>query len=136
MTNIKSRFLQIASNKGISYEKFLSELDVSYSGFKGKQKETGISSDVIVRLKTIHPEVDLDWLVMGTEQNAFSNLVNDSENAYKKQSSKNVDFEQYKIITDKKIAELEDKLNVFTRLKSVDLKAIEMLINLIENARV
>jgi hypothetical protein len=50
MTNIKQRILQIAKNKGFSYENFCKEIDVSYSGFKGNSLNTSIKSDTLVTL--------------------------------------------------------------------------------------
>ena len=64
-TKIKERILQIAKNKGISYEKFFNEIDSSYSNFKGEQKKTALGSDTIDRIIAKYPDIDLHWLITG-----------------------------------------------------------------------
>ena len=51
-TNIKERVLQIAKDKGLSYEFFFSDLGLSYSNFKGKQRNTSLQSDSIDKIKS------------------------------------------------------------------------------------
>jgi len=81
-TNIKERTLQVAKNKGISYELFFSELGLSYSNFKGKQKESSLNSDSIVRIITKHPEIDLYWFVTGIEQTPPKQVINEPAETY------------------------------------------------------
>lgn len=66
-TNIKERVLQIAKNQNISYETFFKDLGISYSNFKGKQKESSLQSDAIDKILTRYPDVDLQWLITGKE---------------------------------------------------------------------
>lgn len=67
-TNIKERVLQIAKNQNISYETFFNELGISYSNFKGRQKETSLQSDAIDKILTKYPDVDIEWLITGKEK--------------------------------------------------------------------
>lgn len=72
-TNIKERVLQVSKNKGISYEVFFKNLGLSYSNFKGIQKNTSLQSDAIDKIMTIYPDVDLHWLITGKEETIIEN---------------------------------------------------------------
>lgn len=65
ITNIKERILYLSEYKGISKEKFFADLGVSYGNFKGKSKATAINSDVLVKISTLFPSINLDWLIHG-----------------------------------------------------------------------
>lgn len=82
MTNIKERVLQIAKNKGVSYEKFFKDLGLSYSNFKGYQKKSGLNSDSIVIILTKYPETDLHWLVTGESKKAENFTLNEAQEPY------------------------------------------------------
>ena len=82
-TNIKQRVLQIAKNKGLSYEFFFSDLGLSYSNFKGKQRNTSLQSDSIDKIISKYTDVDLHWLITGEKKYAIheaSNKVNEPTN--------------------------------------------------------
>lgn len=64
-TNIKERVLLISKNKGVSYEKFFKELDITYSNFKGKQKKTGLNSNVLDKIISKYPDISTYWLLTG-----------------------------------------------------------------------
>ena len=66
--NIKERILKVAKNQGLSYESFLTKVDLKYANFKGKQKLGGINSNSLERIVSEFPEVDLHWLVTGEEK--------------------------------------------------------------------
>lgn len=65
MTTIKERVLQIAEYYGVKKESFFSELELSYANFKGKQKESALSSDAIDKILSKYPKVSSRWLVKG-----------------------------------------------------------------------
>lgn len=65
MTNIKERVLQIADFYEVTKENFFKELGLSYANFKGKQKNSGLSSDSIDTILTKYPEISPEWLVLG-----------------------------------------------------------------------
>ena len=64
-SNIKERILQLASFKGISYEKFFKDIGMSYGNFKGKSKLTPLNSNAIADIFTRFPEVNLEWIITG-----------------------------------------------------------------------
>lgn len=80
-TNIKERILQIANNKGVSYETFLSTVDLKYSNFKGRQKNSGLNSKSIETLISKYPDIDLHWLITG-EHKKESSMVHEPALAY------------------------------------------------------
>ncbi|MDA7706125.1 MAG: hypothetical protein P8P13_05870 [Flavobacteriaceae bacterium] len=87
-TNIKERVLQIAKSKGLSYEFFFNDLGISYSNFKGKQKNTSLQSDSIDKIITKYTDIDLHWLITGQKkygENDASNKVSEpsTESIYK-----------------------------------------------------
>lgn len=64
---IKERVLTIAKEKKISFEKFCEGIGMSYSSFKGPQKSSSLNSDAIDKIITKYPDVDVHWLITGTE---------------------------------------------------------------------
>lgn len=65
MTTIKDRVLQIAEYYGVKKELFFKELELSYANFKGKQKESALSSDAIDKILTKYPNISTNWLIKG-----------------------------------------------------------------------
>ena len=80
-TNIKERVLQIAKDKGLSYEFFFNDLGISYSNFKGKQRNTSLQSDSIDKIISKYTDIDLHWLITGQtkySENEGLNKVSES----------------------------------------------------------
>lgn len=67
-TNIKERVLQIAKKEGYSYQSFFDLVGLSYSNFKGIQKESSLGSDAIDKILSNFPDIDLHWLITGEEK--------------------------------------------------------------------
>ncbi|CVK15190.1 Peptidase S24-like [Apibacter mensalis] len=65
LTNVKERILYFANYKGVSYEKFIKEIGMSYASFKGLAKERPINSDALVNILSIYPEINSEWLLIG-----------------------------------------------------------------------
>ncbi len=66
ITSIKKRLLQVAKNKGISYEIFFKEFGTTYANFKGKSLNSSLRSNVLVEFSTKYPDIDLHWLITGS----------------------------------------------------------------------
>lgn len=64
-TNIKERVLQIAEIKGISKEKFIESIGMTYGNFKGKSKNTPLNSNAIEDILTSNRDIDPEWLLTG-----------------------------------------------------------------------
>lgn len=67
-TTIKERLRQLAKNKGISYEKLYSIIEMTDGSFKGSAIKRSLNSDAIVKFYTKYPDVDLQWLITGKER--------------------------------------------------------------------
>lgn len=64
-TYIKERVLYIAEFKGISKERFLESIGMTYGSFKGTAKKGSLNSDAIAKLYTNHPDINPRWLLTG-----------------------------------------------------------------------
>lgn len=65
MTSIKYRVLQIADFYKVKKEDFFDDLGLSYANFKGKQKNSALSSDSILLILDKYPNISVEWLVLG-----------------------------------------------------------------------
>lgn len=73
---IKIRLLQVAKNKGISYEKFFKDFGTTYENFKGKSLKSSLRSKVLGDFSQEYPDVDLNWLITGKQK-----IENEKENS-------------------------------------------------------
>lgn len=77
---IKERILQYAEFKGISKEKFIEDLGMTYGNFKGKQKLTSVNSDFLDSILSKYPNINIEWVVSGIgkmekESNLYENKL-------------------------------------------------------------
>lgn len=76
-TNIKERVLYIAESKGVSKEKLLESIGMTYGSFKGKAKNRSLNSDAIEKILTIYEDINPDWLLTGSgEINRDIDIIN------------------------------------------------------------
>lgn len=61
--DIKDRFLEFITYKGLSKRKFQESIGVSNSYIQNISN--GISAEVLHRIKEIYPELSTDWLITG-----------------------------------------------------------------------
>lgn len=66
LTNIKERVIEVAKTKGFRLEDFFCKIGSSYGNFKGKSKNTALSSDAIAEISSIIPDLNLTWLITGS----------------------------------------------------------------------
>lgn len=90
---IKERVLQIAQNKGVSYDKFCKDIGMTYGSFKGSQKKTTINSDALDKILSINNEVSPDWLLTGKGSMYRNSLdiLNENTATYKLRTDKNLE---------------------------------------------
>lgn len=62
---VKERILKYAENKGLSKEKFIEDLGMTYGNFKGKQKLTSVNSDFLDNLLSKYPDINMEWVLSG-----------------------------------------------------------------------
>lgn len=75
ITSIKERVLQLADKQTISKEKFFLKIGSSYANFKGKSKNSALSSEVIANISTQFPDANITWLLTGQGE-MFTEKVN------------------------------------------------------------
>lgn len=62
---IKQRVLQFVENQHISKEEFFKKTGISSSNFKGKGAESELGGEKIVKILSIFPDINPEWLVLG-----------------------------------------------------------------------
>ena len=62
---IKERILQILDYYREPKEKFFEKIGFTSANFRGKNKEKSVGSDIIEKIFTEFPEINLDWLLTG-----------------------------------------------------------------------
>lgn len=80
LSNIKDRVLQIAENKEIAKETFFKKIGVSYGNFKGKSKDSSLSSAIVAEISTNFPDVSLEWLILGKGSMIKNEIVQKENN--------------------------------------------------------
>lgn len=65
MDNVKERLLQFAKIQKLVMMDFYKKISVSSSNFSGKGGDSALSTDKIIHILTIYPELSADWLLLG-----------------------------------------------------------------------
>ena len=65
MSTPKERIIELLNYKDINVSTFFPSINLSYSNFKGRQLKSSPSVDVLAKIKTIIPDVNIEWLVTG-----------------------------------------------------------------------
>lgn len=86
MDKIKERLLYFAKEQKLVMMDFYKKITVASSNFSGKGAESALSTDKIVHILTIYPELSADWLLlekgeMLRKNNAKNMTVSDSPQA-------------------------------------------------------
>lgn len=77
LTNIKDRVLFIAKKQPMTVENFFKSIGMTSASFRGKAKDSPLNSNAIVNIITKYPEVDLQWLIMGTPSEGSSDALSE-----------------------------------------------------------
>ncbi len=64
MDVIKARLLQFAKNQKLIMGDFYKKITVASSNFSGRGAESALSTDKIVQILTVYPELSADWLLL------------------------------------------------------------------------
>lgn len=63
---IKAKILQIADLENITKKELFERLGVSSSNFRGKSLMSEINADVIAKISSVFPSVNIQWVLTGT----------------------------------------------------------------------
>ena len=86
MDKVKERLLQFAKIQKLVMMDFYKKITVASSNFSGKGGDSTLSTDKIIHILTIYPELSADWLLlekgeMLRKNNAKNMTVSDSPQA-------------------------------------------------------
>lgn len=65
LTTTKRRILELVKFQGFQVSKFFSEIGDNYENFKGKKLDTEPGIEILVKIRTKIPDVNIDWLLTG-----------------------------------------------------------------------
>ena len=65
LTFVKERMLYVAKAKGIRLSDFCESIGQTYGNYKGENIKSAVSSEVLVRLLALHPDVSADFILRG-----------------------------------------------------------------------
>lgn len=87
VSNIKYRIKEFAENTGENKDLFFEKLGTTSANFRGKKLETKVNADVIEKIVSFYPDVDLEWLITGKEskkEKEYVLQVKEEEESYGK----------------------------------------------------
>ena len=68
VSNIKERIKEFAENTGLTQDVFFKKINSTAANFRGKKLETGVNADLIERIVSLYPSIDLHWLITGEKK--------------------------------------------------------------------
>lgn len=86
MDKIKERLLYFAKEQKLVMMDFYKKITVASSNFSGKGAESALSTDKIVHILTIYPELSADWLLLEKGEMLRKNSAKNVAVAYAPQS--------------------------------------------------
>lgn len=115
--NIKERVLQIAENQEKSKQDFFKKVNLKYSNFTGKSKQSDLTSGAVAEIILNYPEINPMWLLTGNGEM----LIKDPSSKINKSNAKLDTIEN--IIAERVLTLLAPKLdeikNVFTQNNNI-----------------
>lgn len=62
---VKERILHFIENQHLTKESFFKEVGVTSANFRGVNLKSALSTDVVVRILSIYPDLSAEWLLTG-----------------------------------------------------------------------
>ncbi|MCD8418685.1 MULTISPECIES: hypothetical protein [Tenacibaculum] len=96
-TNIKERVLYLAEKEEVSKQFFFRKVDLKYSNFTGKSKESDLNSKAVAEILLKYPNINPLWLLTGEGE-----MLRQEQ---PKQEVSNIDYKEkyYKVLEEKDI---------------------------------
>lgn len=69
VSNIKHRIKEFADKTGENKDLFFKNLGTTSANFRGIKLDTKVNADIIEKIVSIYPNVDLHWLITGEHKN-------------------------------------------------------------------
>lgn len=64
MDAVKNRLLQFAKNQNLMLMDFYEKISIAQSNFSGKGADSALSTDKIIHILNVYPELSADWLLL------------------------------------------------------------------------
>ncbi len=64
MDSVKSRLLQFAKVQNLMLMDFYEKISIAQSNFSGKGADSALSTDKIIHILNVYPELSADWLLL------------------------------------------------------------------------
>lgn len=90
ISTIKKNIFQFIEYKGITKEEFYEKTEISSSNFKGTNRQSEIGGDKIIKILTIYPEINAEWLLTGKGEMLKENIPILQKNKGKKSNQNNI----------------------------------------------
>lgn len=62
---VKDKILSFLEEKGVKKSDFFDTFGIAPSNFRGQSKQTGLSSDTLVKILTVYKDLSAEWLLRG-----------------------------------------------------------------------
>jgi len=92
-------------NKVSNIKERIKKIGVTSANFRGKKLETGVNADLIEKIVSLYPDVNLHWLITGEqkkEDTAGPSIVNETED-------RNVDVLERELAHAKELVRAKDE---------------------------
>ena len=76
VSNIKYRIKEFAEKTGENKDLFFEKLGTTSANFRGKKLDTGVNGDLIGKIVSLYPDINLHWLITGKTKYAEGEVQN------------------------------------------------------------
>jgi hypothetical protein len=114
VSSIKERIKQFAENTGENKDIFFEKIGVTSANFRGKKLLTGVNADLIEKIVSLYPDVNLEWLITGKERRKEESYLKVAE------STPNYAIEKFNSL------KVDEKLNaIYKEIKSIKKEVLD-----------
>lgn len=136
ISTIKKNIFYFIDYKGITKEEFYSKTGISSSNFKGTNRKSEIGGDKLIKILTIYPEINAEWLITGQGEMLKSNTMGDIRAGRDVIGSGIVSNSTIKVskglTTEEQVQQENLKLHYEIKMKDRELDLLNREINLLE----
>lgn len=76
----KRRILELVKNKGFKVSKFFGEIGESYENYKGRSLDSSPSIDILEKIRTKIPDVNIEWILTGEGEMLNNHITQTNQN--------------------------------------------------------
>ena len=124
VSNIKERIKVFAENTGENQDVFFEKIGVTSANFRGKKLQTGVNADLIEKIVSLYPDIDLHWLITGkrqeTEKESFVLVNEPAENYINEEDIGMIEMVKEFAILKEKLRIAENNIDKIMLLANID----------------